>query len=121
MTARYFIFVLLFLLSPLLMLAESKPEAASQIEVGMQYEATLKLLKETKMKHLEIKQISPDEKVLSFRWDSYALTVPDKLIDSKSVLTFEKDMLVNIQMYSRKGVLLDSNLKTIFIQSNGLW
>ena len=96
--------------------ADQQPQSTSQkIELGMHFDETIKILKDKKMKHLEVIQKTATSRAVSFRWDSNALTVLDKLIDSKGVLTFDGDNLVKIEMYSRKGTLIDSDLKHLYI------
>jgi len=115
---RFFLSMILFLATATGFAQESPPTEPPKVVLGMQHSKVLEVLKKSKWKKVDEKTEKNNGttgRTVTYKWDTHALTVYPKVVDSMVVLTFKNDNLIQIDRYYKDKKPLHLNMEQIDI------
>ena len=113
---RFFLSMILFLATATGFAQESPPKEPPKVVLGMQHSEVLEVLKKSKWKKVYEKTEENNGttgKTITYKWDTHALTVYPKVVDSLVVLTFRNNKLIRLDRYYKDNKPLHLNMEQI--------
>lgn len=113
---RFFLSMILFLATATGFAQESPPIEPPKVVLGMQHGKVIEVLKKSKWKKVDDKTENINGatgRTITYKWDTHALTVYPKVVDSLVILKFTNEKLIKIDRYYKDKKPLHLNLKEI--------